>query len=159
MASGDLVALGPTADKRGNIDLLCEQAHGLLSPSPPCTQFHAMLSVSAGDEIRDMPALYGVPTNVPAIMPNMVQLATNWADLTDGTVENPMTDGGFTNDILWTGSSENGRYNVMNNCSGWSSASSSTFGAAMRTNLSTSWLYPSQLDRCHINHSLLCMCF
>lgn len=69
---------------RAGADALC-QASG--NRPAGYSNFRAFLSVNAGDEIRDMPGNYGVPTNLPIVGPNGTQLAANWAGLLDGNID------------------------------------------------------------------------
>lgn len=82
---------------------------------------HALISVSAADEIRDMPALYGVPTNRAFVGPGGKQLADNWADLLDGNVDQSLSAADVSNAQFWiSGSNPDG--SVRSTCNGWTTS-------------------------------------
>ena len=64
----------------------------------------ALLSVTAQDEIADMPARYGVPADRPVVGPNGVAIAANWADLVDGSLAVSLKAAGVEADTWYTGS-------------------------------------------------------
>lgn len=70
---------------RAGADGLCSAA--VTSYSFPYTGTAAFISVSADDEIRDMPALYSVPIDRPIVGPTGIRIADSWADLLDGTIQ------------------------------------------------------------------------
>ena len=72
---------------RSGADVMCGVAAASATGIPTHATTRAFLSVSGEDEIRDMPGRYGVPTNRIVTGPNWNAVATNWADLLDGTEE------------------------------------------------------------------------
>jgi len=119
----------------------------------------AFISVSAIDEVRDMPTTKGVDTSPTwsfqdgASPPSVA--ARNWADLLDGTVENtPITGGLFG--TYWTGSSNHGTFHDQS-CSNWTIADfhiHGIFGSPLTTN---TWLGHSTAE-CWRHASLMCAC-
>lgn len=103
---------------RTGADAMCQTAaasHSALGLS----SVRAFLSVSASDEIRDMPVSYGFPTGVPIHGPTGVKLADDWADLLDGSVDATLAAAqALATDYFYTGSSSDGALDV-HNCSGW----------------------------------------
>lgn len=78
----------------------------------------AFISVSATDEIQDMPANYGLPTNRPVARPDGVRVADDWKDLLDGSIQNPVgTGGGY---FWYSGSLGSGSLFAGKHCQGWS---------------------------------------
>lgn len=86
-------------------------------------EVHAFLSVSATDELADMPANYAVPTDLPVygLGPDgPVQLAAQWSGLFDDQIDSSLDTalGVASSDRWWSGSQSNGSV-ASANCSGW----------------------------------------
>ncbi len=69
-------ALNTTGDVRNGqatarlgADLHCTTTRPTFTPNNGCTNVRAFISLTATDDIRDMPANYGVPTRDPAAVP------------------------------------------------------------------------------------------
>lgn len=104
---------------RVGLDQHCATAKA--SGSVPGAVTHALISVSATDEIRDMPALYGVPTNQLLLGPTGKQIADNWADLLDGSIDQSLTEAGISSAQFWiSGSNTDG--SVRSTCNGWTTS-------------------------------------
>ena len=153
---------------RNGADGLCLASRGQLS----CPNaVHAFLSVSALDEIERMPLNYGVPTNVPVQSANgSVTLATDWADLLDGSIDNAIDDSIIAAENLssgwWSGSNDDGSVSssggFATNCAGWTSGSSGaevqgSRGAAGVTD--STWINQDNGDHCSANANVLCLCY
>ena len=83
---------------------------------------HALISVSASDEMRDMPALYGVPTDRAFVSPTGKQLADNWADLLDGSIDQSLKDAEVTTTAQFWISGSNTDGSVRSTCNGWTTS-------------------------------------
>lgn len=80
----------------------------------------AFISVGAGDGILDMPANYSISTSRPVKTPSGVELATNWADLVDGSIAVNLTtalENMPPGSYYWTGTLNNGA--IGSTCDGW----------------------------------------
>jgi hypothetical protein len=103
---------------RVGLDQHCATAQQ--SKSIPGKKVHALISVSAVDEMRDMPALYGVPTGRAFVGPTGKKVADNWADLLDGSIDQSLKAAGVTSADFWiSGSHADG--SVRSTCAGWTS--------------------------------------
>lgn len=110
----------------------CAQAAAARSLS--CGTTVAMLSYS-GDAIREFPANYGLPTDLPIIASGRT-IANDWADFLDGTWDTCLGSGctpagptgaGFvSNTTIWTGSNSDGT--ARENCNDWSTAAANVKG-------------------------------
>ena len=96
---------------------------------------HALISVSASDCIANMPGTYGFSADLPVMGVNGVQIAENWADLLDDTIDHTLAEaipelaGGSTN-YWWSGSLRDGQvYDEGTCCDGWTSNDASVIGA------------------------------
>lgn len=104
---------------RVGLDQHCATAKA--TQSIPGAVTHALISVSAADEMRDMPALYGVPTNRAFMSQTGKQLADNWADLLDGSIDQSLTEAGVCGAQFWiSGSNTDG--SVRSTCNGWTTS-------------------------------------
>jgi hypothetical protein len=104
---------------RAGADLMCATAVTGY-PSIPSTHVRAFISVDAGDEIRDLPANYGVPAGTRILSPTGVKIADTWADLLDGDIDQSLADAGVLTTASWwySGSTADGSLHP-NNCVGW----------------------------------------
>jgi hypothetical protein len=93
---------------RAAADLLCSGA----APGWAAGRtVRTLISLSATDEIRDMPANYSIPTNLPIYGPNgSSKIADDWADLLDGTIDMSLSAAGAatTNHGWWSFSNSDG---------------------------------------------------
>jgi hypothetical protein len=131
-ANGDFKALGAGADGREGADNLCIAAKPAAVTQP---NVRAFISVTATDEIQDMPANHGVATDLPIVGPTDIAIADDWPDLFDHGVDpltNSLLDGAVVTDAanssFWTGSNADGSLSAS--CSAWSTASATFPGGA-----------------------------
>lgn len=96
---------------------------------------HAFISVSSSDCIKNMPANYGFPDDIPIVSAasGNFKIADNWADLLDGSIDIKLADTSgagvlpdLKSSIWWSGSNADGTVSV--NCSGWMDNSGATNG-------------------------------
>lgn len=122
------------------------------------SRYRAFLSVDANDEIRDMPANYGLPTTVPVISVNSALLAQNWYDLLDGAILNTLQGAGviFTGPSdWWSGSNLNGSLNAS--CSGWTNpGATGTWGRSITSD--STWIN-FVTGSCSVASNLLCVAY
>lgn len=159
--SGDLRNGQPTA--RQGADLRCNTAPPALPVS--CGQIRAMISIDGADEIRDMPANYGVPITQPIYPPGgaALRLAANWTDLLDVGVplERSLTAAGLgsPND-WWSFSLSNGSLSGANCINGTDSAAfPNSPGLGDDTATSVDWIQAPFGSFCNTNGQLLCLCY
>lgn len=141
---------------RAGADAIC-QASG--NRPAGYTNFRAFLSVNGGDEIRDMPGNYGVPTNRPIVGPNGTVIANDWADLLDGTIDVSLGTAGLpTAGPFWSGSNADGSLGA-NNCTGWTDNSGLNFGEKGNpTRTDSTWLSDAIIG-CNSSLLLFCIAF
>ena len=105
---------------------------------------HGFISMT-GDAIRDFPANFCVPNNVPVYGVNgggtQTLLANNWADFMDGIIATTIGVAlGYQDfEYFWTGSNEDGSASG-NDCSSWSTTAGSDASISRRSNATTDWL-------------------
>jgi hypothetical protein len=149
---------GPIGGRSG-ADVLCGQAAQTTAGIPVSATTRAFLSFSAGDEIRDFPTLYGVPTDRPVTGPNWNVIADDWADLLDGSIDQSLLDAGaqaMTN-FWYSGSFSDGAVTPYT-CSGWTDGSTffdGRYGSTQQT--SSSWIDTGEAT-CGLNaYHVLCL--
>lgn len=142
---------------RSGADALCQSA----SNKPAgYSSYRAFISVTATDEIRDMPANYGVPTLYPVRSPNNTLIANNWADLLDGTISMPLSAAGVSVGgpvEWWSGSGATGALVTGMNCNAWTSFGGGTTGRF--DSASSTWIYYSFQDCGSYAGNLLCIAY
>ncbi len=136
-----------------------------------CNMVRAFLSYSDTDEIRDMPANYAVPTDLPIKTMNGTDIAENWAQLLDANNQNLSSSlynaGLFTDESItyfWTGSDQYGAASAVilsgnGHFSGWSTTSSSGDGqVCSKTGINYSFL-EFGISHCNIPRPYLGICW
>jgi hypothetical protein len=138
-----------------------------------CGNARAFISVSAADEIRDMPSNYSFATNKPIYWWNFSTgsgtiMANNWADMLDGSILSTYQSGTGSGQYAWTGSYATGAlwpddtYHTFS-CFGWTSSDPGTgiymyMGASVVvTQASGEWLGLNE-PRCNISCPIVCIC-
>ncbi len=157
---GNLDVLGGTpGNGRTGADNLCAA-----SANAPAgyANYRAFISVNAADEIRDMPANYGVPVAGTITGPTGTLIANDWADLLDGNIINALDAAGVLPAGFafgWrTGSNADGSLHA-NNCNGWTTqvgGNNGRGGSAIQTN--ATWL--NELDHeCSFSRPVVCIAY
>ncbi len=128
-----LYAAGVTRDGnlggRAGADAICA-ASGNRPAGAEYTNFRAFISVSAADEIRDMPGNYGVPTTVPIVGGDgTTQLAPNWAGLLDGNIDATLLAAGNGASDWFSGSNADGSL-AATHCTGFTDNTGGATGQA-----------------------------
>lgn len=136
---------------RSGADALCG------SPPSGVTGGHALVSIGASDEIRDMPTTYSLPTDRIIVGPNEVKIADNWADLLDGTIDVTLATAGI-GVTAWSGSDNSGALSG-DNCNGFASASGSNSGEQGDSASTTNWLSRASMstETCNKKNAVLCI--
>ena len=96
-----------------------------------CTSTVALLAYGGGDDIANLPANHGVPSDAPIVAAgSLVKIADDWADFLDGSWDTCVgrfcdpslpTAGGLTGEFYLTGANNDGTVDAASNCSNWSS--------------------------------------
>jgi hypothetical protein len=154
---------------RSGADALCATAAARLADgSFAVSHVHAFLSVSDTDEIRDMPANYGVPTTRPVGSITGAVVATSWSGLLSGTLLQSLDSAGIrTAGSGWySGSNPDGSVATLvtdggvhpYTCSGWTSSDAfldGEYGYGSATD--STWMGVGQATCPLGNYSLLCI--
>lgn len=158
--NGDLKTTGGGATGREGADNLCKNA---TNKPAGFSNYRAFISVDANDEIRDMPANYGVPINTPIKgTTGGTTIANDWADLLDGTILTSLSSAGVASASYWrSGSLADGSIGT-GTCSGWTSSSiteSAEEGLPSATN--GTWLDDGSPFACDNNtdDTILCLAY
>jgi len=161
--SGDLASLGIGADGREGADKLCIAAKPATVTNP---NVRAFISVTASDDIEDMPTNYGVPTSLPIVSVTGNTVASEWSDLFDhavtllpDTLDNlGITDSSDGGDGWWSGSLDTGAVEVNETCTQWmSTANSGRKGSTTQTG--SGWISNTRPNCNDIFNELLCLGF
>lgn len=93
------------------------------------TKSVAFISISATDQLKDIPSNYNFPTSVPIYGPDgIAKIADNWADLMDETIDITLTEAGVLPDYgkgvsWWSGSNSDGTVHT-DTCQSWTNTAS-----------------------------------
>lgn len=142
---------------RTGADTLCQNAG---NKPVGYSNYRAFISVSATDEIRDMPTNYGVPTSYAVRSPSNVLIANNWADLLDGTIGTTLTAAGVQVGgplDWWSGSSSSGALVAGIHCDSWTNPT--VGGVAGRFDSSGSTWITNAYNSCSYPGNLLCIAY
>jgi hypothetical protein len=147
---------GPVRD---SIDILCGSgAKTAKTYSPPCLNKRAFISISSTDDIASMPTKYGVPTDRKIISLTGIQIANNWSDLLDGTIDKTLSEAGIASDDWWSGSTSSGIYDVsVDNCTGWTALAKKGQSGKFNT-AGADWIQGNTPD-CNASRLVLCVCW
>lgn len=118
----------------------------------------AFISVSASDEIADL----NVPTTVIIESTESETIATNWADLLNGSISQSLSDASVVGaaENYWTGSLDDGSISPGETCTGWTvTTGTGTIGLSLQTD--STWLDSGAPDMCSnaTTNNLLCIAF
>ena len=157
--TGDLKTAGGGADGRLGADTLCRNA---AAKPAGYANYRAFISVTAADEIRDMPANYGVPTTGPILSPTGTTIANNWADLLDGTIAVDLTTAGVVTTVTYyyTGANADGSV-AADTCQAWTSSVGTDDGAEGNDAATdATWLNDVVPWGCdNTNNTILCLAY
>ncbi|MDY6877927.1 MAG: hypothetical protein SWK90_17230 [Chloroflexota bacterium] len=122
------------------------------------TNYRAFLSISLADEIQDMPSLYGVPTDIIIESTNGTQIADNWADLLDGTIDTQLNTALVVQSTWWSGSNADGSAVTSDNCLGFSNASGPNGWVGWQDSTTATWIHGSNYS-CSGSYQVLCIAY
>jgi hypothetical protein len=71
---------------------------------PSLSNVRAFLTISSSDQISDMTTNYAIPMNEAILSTYDIQIADNWADLTDESIDTTLAAAGVIYTYWWTGS-------------------------------------------------------
>lgn len=163
--TGDLTT-PTTASARADIDEYCANAKSSTYPTLPCLNIRAFISISTTDYIAYMPTSFLVPTDRRIIGPTGTEIATNWADLLDGSIMETLNKADIAQNKWWSGSDSAGNYIRTsacvgcNTCTGWTVGTNASQGLTGTTNATGStWIYDLPADNCNNSRHVLCVCW
>ncbi|MFW7382136.1 MAG: hypothetical protein ACOH5I_25250 [Oligoflexus sp.] len=157
-----LFATGNFSGNLGNraaIDGLCSARATALSLS--CPNVRALISIDTDDEVRDMPDLYGVPTNVPLRGPTGKLFHSTWVAALGGSeAVNTLEEAEILtgSPFWWSGSTSSGALDPGGlHCDHWTDGGFS-YGAIGNKTVKVGWLSVFE-DFCDSTYPLLCLCY
>jgi hypothetical protein len=145
---------------RTGADLICQS-----SPTRPggYSNYRAFISVNDTDEIRDMPANYGVPTNVCIGGRNGVKVADNWNDLLDGDIDASLVAAGSGNsqsDEWWSGCASGSGDVAAANCLDWTCDTVCEVGTVGSDgSVTVTWIIVSTTVLCSDRKAIKCIAY
>ena len=120
----------------------------------------AFISVSATDEIRDMPLNYGVPTNIPVASPSGILVDTDFNALLDGSIRVALAVAGvITNSTRWFSGSQSDGSVAAANCTGFTSSGVFVFSTGGDPDVTDSGWINFTTASCASTINLLCIAF
>jgi hypothetical protein len=128
-------------------------------PGLPSSHVRALISVDADDEIRDMPGLYGVPTDRQIVGPAGLAIAEDWTGLLDGGIQLSLADAQIlvSSSFWYSGSSAFGTI-APTTCTGWTNGSSSIDGRyGHQSNVDGRWISRSDATCGLASYHVLCL--
>ncbi len=143
---------------RDMADSFCSNAKDTYYPALACSNVRAFISISSADSIADMPLNHSVPNTWEIRSVTGMIVASNWADLMDGTIDDQLQNLGVADDFWWSGSDTDGTA-AADNCDSWSTGTieaQGVMGAHNRT--SDQWLHWSSTN-CNTSRHVLCLCW
>lgn len=168
-AIGQIEVLGPSVvlyeggTSAGNIGPRAS-ADAICAANLPAgyANYHAFIGYSASDSIANMPANYGIPTNIPIRSASNILIANNWTDLMDGTIVTSLTGAGVAPDGYWWSGVDNASGihtdGVTQDCTDWTSNLNATPGTLGSTIFNdTNWMFITSNAACDPVYSILCI--
>lgn len=147
---------------RSGADGLCQSCYTNTYSSLNCANVRAFISVNGDDEIRDIPTKYGLPAGLVVQGPKGKQIAFNWEQLLDGSIEKSMEEAEVESAWnYWTGSNSNGSTTSLT-CSGWTNGSGfPNWGdSGSHDQIGSQWLFGGGFITCDQEaHVILCVCW
>jgi len=162
--NGDLQTAGGGATGREGADNLCRAAKPAAVTNP---NVRAFISVSATDEIRDMPTNYGVPTLLPITGPTGTVIVGTWQGLLDAPNTNLLTRpdvagvGNPGGDSWWSGTeivALTAVHDSSNDCTGWTNGAAGNGRRGFADGVSSDF-YDFGTQSCSGSHALFCIAF
>ena len=150
--------IGGTIGGRDGADMVCMESAGSLTCP---VGVHALISVDANDQLKDIPTNFSLPVDVAITTATGVMVATRWADLIDGSIDNSLEDAGLfppdSQSNYWTGSSSDG--SVSATCQNWTSSDPTDTGEVGTSGATdVTWMDDGGLI-CNSTSEILCLCY
>ncbi|MDT8446207.1 MAG: fibronectin type III domain-containing protein [bacterium] len=147
---------------RSGLDATCASTRSANFSSLSCAQVRGFISVSATDEIQDMPGNYAVPTDLPITGSTGTQIATNWADLLDGALSQDLSTAGINSSSSgWFSGSDAGGAVHANTCNGWTFNTDYTYygRGGWKNATDATWISQNNFACQFASYSALCLCY
>jgi len=148
---------------RAGADAFCAE----FMPNPTdfegCTTPHAFLSVDGADELRDMAANYGYPTDVeiywydPRSRSFMSRVADSWSSLFDGFIDTSQVFGVASALGAWSGSTMSGAVGA-DTCDGWMNGTTGASGSFGEAAAATGRWIQAGMVLCSASSAVRCIC-
>jgi len=166
-----MFATGTTSGNIGGregADALCLDASSYYYENLSCAFVRAFVSVSAADQIKDFPSLYGIPAERPIRGPGGGLISPGWGGLLSGSIDMSLDDAGLFSPFYgddgdipgwWSGSTADGGYNdTLANCNGWTETKKvrASAGSADKTN--DLWIDFNEIN-CSAKRHVVCLCW
>ncbi len=136
---------------RSGADAKVQSAYNASYSGFNCTNVRCFISTGAADEIRDMPTIYSVPTDVPVYSPNGTKIANNWSQLMYGggaaNILSSLSGAGLSSGSWWSGSLGDGSLGYQH-CNGHTDTSPGTIGSSYSTTIAETtgnWIWSSSI--------------
>jgi hypothetical protein len=127
--------------------------------------FHAFIAYSATDNIANMPSNYGIPTNLPIRSTTGTLIASNWADMLDGTIATTLTSAGVYSGPggWWSGAEDEfgGSIDgVTQDCNEWTSIANFVGGnRGINSSTTSTWMDFGLSAACNQVLQVLCVAY
>lgn len=153
------VSLGSIGGRSGSQSTCAAARVGFTFPDNNCTTVQSFVSITAADQIADYATLYSVPASKPVQGPAGIQLASDYAGLLDGGIDDFLQNAGVlpAASSWWSFSSSAGVFDPGNNCTnGTVSGGGGVVGAS--NVLAAGWMQDSNFS-CAVGQYILCLCY
>ena len=119
---GNLSSAASTGSVRGNVDQICATVKSTVYSHLPCANVKGFISIDSGDRIVDL----SIPEDRIIVTPNKVLIASDRADLLDGSISETLAVLLSLDNWWWSGSNADGTLSPdgqpgKGTCSAWTS--------------------------------------
>jgi|GEM_PF-3369900 len=163
--TGPVVSAPPTARKIVFVTSATATANynGLTQADTVCQNLATAAGLSGTfrawlSNATDSPSTRFTQSTVPYKLVDGTQIADNWTDLTDGTIDNPInkteTNGGPPNTSVYSGTTANGTVVADEHCSNWTGAPKASVGNTGETG--SGWTLSSKGKSCSFHYPIYC---
>lgn len=148
---------------RAGADAFC--AARAAADSLSCANVHAFANFGVNDQIKHMPANFGLPTNVPIQSVDhgtgSLLIQNNWVGLLGGILFRDLASAGVTTgNMWWSGALDDaGTADPANDCNGWTDSSSSASGVMGSAAASGPGWMEAGVTMCSAGAEVLCVCY
>ncbi|MBW2737023.1 MAG: hypothetical protein JRH20_31960 [Deltaproteobacteria bacterium] len=121
---------------------------------------HALLSVDANDDLRNMPLAYGFDAQRPLVSLSRTKVANSWGELLDGNIETTLQKAEvLATGRWWSGSKPDG--SAYHTCLGWTSSASNQWGTTgFADQTDNTWVTTNDYFYCHNTSArLVCIAY